>query len=151
MLKLIKPLKPFIWLILVIFILLYAQAMADLSLPGYMADIVNIGIQQNGIDNAVPRAIEAVEYEKLSLFMTEQEKSRVDASYLLLERQTLGENEYKEYLEDYPALVDTSIYVLKTDTKTEIDELDAIFATIIPIVSGIEQQGLAARYHLQSG
>ena len=144
MLKLIKPLKPFIWLILVIFILLYAQAMADLSLPGYMADIVNIGIQQNGIDNAVPRAIEAVEYEKLSLFMTEQEKSRVDASYLLLERQTLGENEYKEYLEDYPALVDTSIYVLKTDTKTEIDELDAIFATIIPIINGIEQQGLAA-------
>ena len=144
MLKLIKPLKPFIWLILVIFILLYAQAMADLSLPGYMADIVNIGIQQNGIDNAVPRAIEAVEYEKLSLFMTEEEKSRVDASYLLLERQTLGENEYKEYLEDYPALVDTPVYVLKTDTKTEIDELDAIFATIIPIVSGIEQQGLGA-------
>jgi ATP-binding cassette subfamily B multidrug efflux pump len=144
MIKLIKPLKPFIWLIVVIFILLYAQAMADLSLPGYMADIVNIGIQQSGIDNAVPQAIEAVEYEKLSLFMTEQEKSRVDASYLLLERQTLGENEYKEYLEDYPALVDTPVYVLKTDTKTEINELDAIFATIIPIINGIEQQGLGA-------
>ena len=67
MLKLIKPLKPFIWLILVIFILLYAQAMADLSLPGYMADIVNIGIQQNGIDNAVPQAIEAVESHRFDV------------------------------------------------------------------------------------
>ena len=53
--KLIKHLKPFIWAIVAIFVLLFAQAMADLSLPGYMANIVNIGIQQNGIQNAVPR------------------------------------------------------------------------------------------------
>ncbi|MBN2074027.1 MAG: ABC transporter ATP-binding protein [Dehalococcoidales bacterium] len=142
--KLIKPLKPFIWLILVIFILLYAQAMADLSLPGYMADIVNIGIQQNGIDNAVPQAIESVEYEKLSLFMTEQEKTSVDSGYMLLERQTLDESKYQEYLEEYPALADTPVYELTAETTEEIDELDIIFSTIIPIVSGIEQQGLGA-------
>ena len=47
--KLFKHLKPFIWAIVAIFALLFAQAMADLSLPGYMANIVNIGIQQNGI------------------------------------------------------------------------------------------------------
>jgi ATP-binding cassette subfamily B multidrug efflux pump len=45
--KLIKHLKPFAWWIAAIFILLFAQAMADLSLPGYMADIVNVGISQN--------------------------------------------------------------------------------------------------------
>ena len=55
--KLIKHLKPFVWSILAIFVLLFGQAMADLSLPGYMADIVNVGIQQNGIENSVPEAI----------------------------------------------------------------------------------------------
>ena len=142
--KLIKPLKPYIWLIGVIFILLYAQAMADLSLPGYMADIVNIGIQQNGIENSVPRAIESGEYENLSLFMTDQEKTRVDSSYVLLERQSLDQNEYEEYKKDYPALADTPIYILTADTDAEIDKLDAIFSNIIPIVTGIEQQGLGA-------
>jgi ATP-binding cassette subfamily B multidrug efflux pump len=142
--KLIKPLKPYIWLIVVIFVLLYAQAMADLSLPGYMADIVNIGIQQSGIENSVPRAIESGEYEKLSLFMTDQEKTRVDSSYMLLERQALDQNEYEEYIEDYPALANTPIYVLTADTDTQINELNSIFSTIIPIVTGIEQQGLGA-------
>ncbi len=142
--KLIKPLKPYIWLIVVIFVLLYAQAMADLSLPGYMADIVNIGIQQSGIENSVPRAIESGEYEKLSLFMTDQEKTRVDSSYMLVERQALDQNEYEEYIEDYPALANTPIYVLTADTDTQINELNSIFSTIIPIVTGIEQQGLGA-------
>ncbi|MFC1946309.1 ABC transporter ATP-binding protein [Chloroflexota bacterium] len=144
MLKLIKPLKPFIWLIGVIFILLFAQAMADLSLPGYMADIVNVGIQQNGIENAVPQAMKSAEYEKLSLFMTDEEKTRIDSGYVLLERNALDETRYEKYLEDYPALADTPIYVLTADTKTEIDELDAIFSNIIPIVAGIELQGLGA-------
>ena len=142
--KLIKPLKPYIWLIVVIFVLLYAQAMADLSLPGYMADIVNIGIQQSGIENSVPRAIESGEYEKLSLFMTDQEKTQVDSSYMLLERQALDQNEYEEYIEDYPALANTPIYVLTADTDTQINELNSIFSTIIPVVTGIEQQGLGA-------
>jgi ATP-binding cassette subfamily B multidrug efflux pump len=142
--KLIKPLKPYIWLIVVIFVLLYAQAMADLSLPGYMADIVNIGIQQSGIENSVPRAIESGEYEKLSLFMTDQEKTQVDSSYMLLERQALDQNEYEEYIEDYPALANTPMYVLTADTDTQINELNSIFSTIIPIVTGIEQQGLGA-------
>ena len=142
--KLIKPLKPYIWLIVVIFVLLYAQAMADLSLPGYMADIVNIGIQQSGIENSVPRAIESGEYEKLSLFMTDQEKTRVDSSYMLLERQALDQNEYEEHIEDYPALANIPIYVLTADTDTQINELNSIFSTIIPIVTGIEQQGLGA-------
>jgi len=144
MLKLIKPLKPYILLILVIFILLYAQAMADLSLPGYMADIVNVGIQQNGIDNSVPRVIESDEYDKLSLFMKDEEKARVNSDYVLLERQTLSESDYKEYLEEYPALVDFPIYELTAETKEEINKLDSIFSAVIPIVAGIEQRGLGA-------
>ena len=67
MLKLIKHLKPFVWLIVTIFALLFVQAMTDLALPGYMADIVNVGIQQSGIDNAAPEAIRQSEYDRLTL------------------------------------------------------------------------------------
>ncbi|MGA3094112.1 MAG: hypothetical protein ABSD79_01835 [Dehalococcoidales bacterium] len=56
MLKLIKFLKPFSWLILFIFVLLFVQALSDLSLPGYTSDILNVGVQQNGIENDVPSA-----------------------------------------------------------------------------------------------
>ncbi len=52
MIKLIKHLKPFIWAIVAIFALLFGQAMTDLALPGYMADIVNIGIQSSGVESA---------------------------------------------------------------------------------------------------
>ena len=49
MLKLIRYLKPFTWSIVLIFALLFGQAMCDLTLPDLMSHIVNIGIQQNGI------------------------------------------------------------------------------------------------------
>ena len=57
--KIIKYLRPFVWSIIAIFLLLFGQAMADLSLPGYMSDIVNIGMQAGGIENAVPQAVRA--------------------------------------------------------------------------------------------
>jgi ATP-binding cassette subfamily B multidrug efflux pump len=55
--KLIGFLKPYSWPILLIFVLLLGQAMADLSLPDYMSKIVNVGIQQHGIADASPSAI----------------------------------------------------------------------------------------------
>jgi ATP-binding cassette subfamily B protein len=88
--KLVKYLRPFIWSILAIFVLLLAQAMADLSLPGYMSRIVNVGIQQNGIENAVPQAIRDSEFGKVTLFMTEEEKTRVLSDYIILDRQALA-------------------------------------------------------------
>ena len=66
MAKLFKHLKPFLWAIILIFVLLFAQAMLDLSLPGYMANIVNVGIEQDGIAmlfrrlSALPNSIKSV-------------------------------------------------------------------------------------------
>ncbi|MBN2240588.1 MAG: ABC transporter ATP-binding protein [Dehalococcoidales bacterium] len=141
--KLIKQLKPFTLWIIIIFALLYAQAMADLSLPGYMADIVNVGIQQNGVENAVPEAISTESFGKLTLFMSEDEKTRVTNDYILLDRQTLSEEDYSEYLEEYPALADTTIQKLDTDSKDEIEWLDGVFTGVIPIVYGIESGNLS--------
>lgn len=54
MLNLIKQLRPFAWQIVIIFALLFGQAMTDLTLPDYMSRIVNVGVQQSGIENPAP-------------------------------------------------------------------------------------------------
>ena len=57
MLRLFKYLKPYWLLILIAVALLFVQANADLALPDYLSKIVNNGIQQSGVENAVPAAI----------------------------------------------------------------------------------------------
>ncbi len=54
MIRLLRYLKPYVWSILIVLVLLFVQAMADLALPNYMSDIVNVGIQQGGVESAVP-------------------------------------------------------------------------------------------------
>jgi ATP-binding cassette, subfamily B, multidrug efflux pump len=142
--KLLKYLKPYSWLILIIFILLFGQAMADLSLPGYMADIVNVGIQQGGIENAVPQAIRSEEFDSVTLFMTNAEKTQVVADYIKLDRQTLSESQYPTYLKTYPKLADGPIYKLNTTDKTEINNLNSIFIKYLPVVAAIERDGLSS-------
>jgi len=141
--KLIKHLKPFIWAIVAIFVLLFAQAMADLSLPGYMANIVNVGIQQNGIENSVPQAVSSVEFNKITIFMTDSQKAQVTKDYILLSKQSLSPADYAKYLKTYPKLATTPIYKLNTTDKNEIKELNTIFSKAIPPVLAIEQAGLA--------
>ncbi len=148
MLKLIKHLKPFIWSLVAIFVLLFIQAQADLALPGYMANIVNVGIQYNGIENSVPEAIRASEFDKLALFMSDSDKDIVAPNYVQLSRQTLSNEEYISYIDTYPALVYGEIYILKPNEQTDISKLDSIFSKSELIVSIIEQQGTAIFEHM---
>ncbi|MGL4820255.1 MAG: hypothetical protein ACRC5C_09760, partial [Bacilli bacterium] len=60
MFKLIRYLKPYITSVVAIIALLLVQAASDLSLPDYMSDIVNVGIQQKGIDHTAPEALRAI-------------------------------------------------------------------------------------------
>jgi ATP-binding cassette subfamily B multidrug efflux pump len=55
MLRLLKYLKPYTLLVVLAIVLLFVQANADLALPDYMSKIVNVGIQQGGVENARPR------------------------------------------------------------------------------------------------
>ena len=134
--KLIKHLRPFVWAIVAIFVLLFAQAMADLSLPSYMANIVNVGIQQNGIENAVPQAISAVEFNKITIFMTDSQKAQVTADYTLIDNQSADYTKYPK--------ATTPVYELNKINKTEMTQLNTILSQAIPPVLAIEQNGLAA-------
>lgn len=142
MIKLIKYLKPFVLSIILIISLLYVQAMCDLSLPDYMSKIVNVGIQQGGIENAVPKAIRKSEMEKIKLFMSQEEKAEIDNNYKLVDKQSTAQSEYEGYLKDYPILEKEAIYVLNTKNKAETDNLNKIFAKPMLIVSQIEKNGL---------
>ncbi len=64
-----------------IFLLLIVQAYCDLALPQYMSDIVDVGIQQNGIEYAVPEEIREETLEGLCLFLSEEDAKRVQGSY----------------------------------------------------------------------
>lgn len=143
MLKLIKYLKPFAWSIALVFALLFVQALADLSLPDYMSRIVNVGIQQSGIDSAVPQAVGASEWNKLLLFMNGNEQSEVAQDYKLLDKQNLSATDYAKYLKTYPQLASAQIYILTNTSKGEKAKLDAIFSKAIAIVSAIETNGLS--------
>ncbi|TCO68873.1 ABC transporter ATP-binding protein [Marinisporobacter balticus] len=139
MLKIIKYLKPFITLIIVIIGLLFVQAICDLSLPAYMSNIVNVGIQQGGIENAVPKVIRKSEFDKIKLFMSEDEKEKAEDNYVLLDGANLSKSELEDYLKDYPALNKEPLYKLNTKDENQIDELNCIFGKPILIVGGIEK------------
>ena len=144
MLNLIKHLKPFIWSIVIIFGLLFGQAMADLALPGYMSDIVNVGIQNGGIENTVPKAISAAEYQKVTLFIPSEDKTLVADNYQLLDKSALSAADYATDLKTYPALAKENIYVLNTNNKDAINQMNSIFGLPIMIVYGIETKGASA-------
>ena len=63
-----KYLKPFWVSVVFAILLLFGQAFCDLSLPNYMSDIVNVGIQQSGISESTPKAISAKALSFLKVF-----------------------------------------------------------------------------------
>ena len=143
MTKLFKHLRPFLWAIILIFALLFAQAMLDLSLPGYMANIVNIGIQQDGIANAVPQALSATEFNRISFFLTADQINQVKSDYILLDKQSLSASDYAKDVKTYPQLANEDIYKINTTNKKEISSLDTIFSHTLPVVANLEQNAAA--------
>ena len=74
MLKVLQFLKKSLVSVFLIIILLIIQAYLDLTLPEYTSKIINVGVQQNGIENAVITKISKTSLDKLLLFATEKEE-----------------------------------------------------------------------------
>lgn len=137
--NILKQLKPFTIFILIIIALLFVQAMTDLALPDYMSNIVNIGIQQNGIDNAVPQVIRAAEMEKIKLFLNEEENNLIDNNYKLINKENLNEKEYNNYSKKYKALEKESLYILNTSNKEDIEKMNSFLGKAILTKYSIEK------------
>ena len=134
--RLFKYLKPYTLLIIVSIIFLFIQANANLALPDYLSRIVNNGIQQNGVENAVPEAIRQTEMDKLLLFMDGEQADLVLGVYQLV---TPGTSDAESYLGDYPALENKAIYVLSDLDSSQVETLNPIMGKYLVAVSGIQQ------------
>ena len=123
MLKLIRYLKQVKWSILAIMLLLVVQAWCDLSLPQYTSDIVDVGIQQGGIEHAAPDQIRDETMEDLKLFMDEDSWSKVEAAY---------------------TLNDDGIWYRNKVSESALEELDDVFGMPMLMLSAMEEQGMDA-------
>ncbi|HZJ56918.1 MAG TPA: ABC transporter ATP-binding protein [Clostridia bacterium] len=139
MLRMIKEIRPFIITILIIIALLFVQAMAELALPDYMSSIVNVGIQQKGIEDVVPNVIRADSLEKIKAFSREDERNLISRSYKLLDRGDLSAEEYEHYVTKYPALEKENLYILDAADKGEIERLGSFLGRTILIAWGMDQ------------
>ena len=136
--KLLKYLRPFAGAIIVAIMLLFVQAISDLSLPSYMSNIVNIGIQQKGIEDAVPKAIKSSELNKLLLFTNSDDKKVVEDNYKLIRKEELSDDDYEKYIKQYPELANEDIYVLDTKSKDVKRKLNEILGRPMLITSLFE-------------
>ena len=124
--KLAKYLKPFLIGLIAAIVLLFAQAICELNLPNYMSDIVNVGIQQSGIEHAAPEALSEGGMKLITTFMTESEKSLLARNYTLIsatEENAAG----KEYSSVYPQ-AGAQFYV-KNGSAASADDLDTAFGS----------------------
>ncbi|MGM0640951.1 MAG: ABC transporter ATP-binding protein [Thermotogota bacterium] len=136
MLKLIRYLKPYTFLLIMAIFLLFVQAMSELALPDYMSDIVNNGIQQGGIETAVPKGMRESTMDKITLFMDSEEKEFVLNNYDFVDSSSEG---YDKYLEEYKVLKEENIYVLKDISNKIKDDLIPILGKTLMTVSSIQQ------------
>ena len=123
--KLFKYLKTYWKMAFVILLVLLVQVYCDLSLPSYTSDIVNVGIQQAGVDDKIPEAISEEEMEKVLLFVQE------DGRQTVLDAYEKDENTY-----------DQTAYVLKKniqDNEEKTEELEEILSVPMMMTAGFEQ------------
>ena len=121
----LKILKKSIVPIIFIMAFLVLQALLDLSLPTYTSDIVNNGIVNYGITNSYPDVIRESEYNKLTKYLTNEEKDIVGDSYNLIEKGNVN------YINEYSALNNENIYLI-TD-KVDSTKLNTIMKKVISI------------------
>ena len=145
MLKIFKHLRNSSFIIFIIILLLAGHASCELSLPTYTSNIINIGIQQSGIENSVPEVIRKSEMDKLFIFLSDKNKNTILNNYKLLNKNSLSDEEYNKYKDSYPALSDEEIYLLNTKDKDIIEKLDNILGKPELIVYGLESDDESAK------
>ena len=107
--KVLTYLKSYALWIVVCVVLLFAQAMCDLSLPNLMSDIVNVGIMQSGIQDSAPEALSEDAMKLMKTFMSDADRRLAEENYTLV---AAGD---PQYTADYPEAASKNIYVLNDD------------------------------------
>lgn len=115
--KLLKTyLKPFAALVLACILLLFGQAMCDLTLPNLMSDIVNTGIQLGGVDEAAPAVLNQQAVDLLTLFMNDAEAGTFKNAYTPVEH---GSDEETKLAKTYENIKDMDTAALSEDADVQ--------------------------------
>ena len=146
MFKVLKNLKKTWVSVLMIIILLCIQAATDLALPEYTSKIVNIGIQQGGIENTIPEIVRETTMKSLEL-IAGQEKDTIINSYTKISKENLSNNEYEKYVKKYPALEKENLYVVNDLSKEEKEKLNSVISKLL---IAIYSQKMAAQMQNQN-
>ncbi|MBP7040871.1 MAG: ABC transporter ATP-binding protein [Chloroflexi bacterium] len=133
--RLLPYIKPYWPLILLALGLLYVMASTDLALPDYLSQIINIGIQQNGVDTPVPEVIRASSLENMALFQSEQDKAVIADAYHPVEP---GSAEYASLSERFPALGQEPVYALKPLDASAAAALEQAMTKPLVILYGFQ-------------
>ncbi|WP_417425040.1 ABC transporter ATP-binding protein [Hominenteromicrobium sp.] len=116
--KLLKTyLKPFAVLVLACILLLFGQAMCDLTLPNLMSDIVNTGIQLGGVDEAAPAVLNQQAVDLLALFMNDAEAGTFKNAYTPVEH---GSDEETKLAKTYENIKDMDAVALSEDADVQV-------------------------------
>ena len=130
--RILKNLIPYWRQVLIIIVLLFVQAFCDLALPQYTSNIIDVGIQNSGVEHILPQKITEEEFELSSVFMTEEE--------------------FKIWKESYEE--QDGIYKLKVTDSDKLSRLDGTLS--LPIVAGyqmsmVEEETFKKQIALQTG
>lgn len=109
-------LKPFAALVLACILLLFGQAMCDLTLPNVMSDIVNTGIQLGGVDEAAPAVLNQQAVDLLTLFMNDAEAGTFKNAYTPVEH---GSDEETKLAKTYENIKDIDAVALSEDADVQ--------------------------------
>ena len=143
MFKVLLKLKKAWKSVLIVMILLVAQAMGELALPDYTSKIVNVGIQQGGIDSCVPQAIREKELQNV-LLATDDDEFILD-KYELLSKESLSEQDYNKLVKEYPVLENENVYVLKKISKQDKEKLEDVLAEPLVMMYIIQDEAKSAQ------
>jgi len=147
MMRLMRYLKPYVASIVLIVVLLFLQANADLALPDYMSRIVNTGIQQGGIEDSLPQAMGGRKFDMVLQLTSPEEGAAILAAY---DRFEPGSEAHRALLKKYPNAGNEPLYILKkidAMTRSRLNALmvGAISSTLTGIdPSIVSQMGIQA-------
>ena len=146
MLRLKRYLKPYLGFALAMVVLMFCQAAVDLNLPNLMSSLVNVGIQQGGIEEAAPRAISAESLQLMEFFMNEEDRTLTEESYRLASAETLDAAAWQEFQSAWPGAAQMPVYRRDEALDTAaLEQLDGAFGrasyAMTSLLSRLAQNG----------
>lgn len=135
MTKILKYLKPYWFSILLAFGLLFGQATCELTMPDYMQNIVNTGIQDSGIESGVYQQISEKTLNSFLMFATDSEKDLITSSYKLVESASAS----KDLKSEIPALKKENVYLLKDISESKKESLQDCLTLLQMTVMEVSQ------------